>query len=79
MDLKIYLTTLKTTWIEIANCFNSIFTATNIQIPLLTRLMDTIGKLFGFLLIIYLLSEEQYRLVGISIYFNKCIINPRKR
>ena len=57
-------TTLKTTWIEIAAIVLTVFLlVTNIQIPLLTRLMDTIyGKLFGFLLIIYLLSEEQYRL-----------------
>ena len=57
-------TTLKTTWIEITAIVLTVFLlVTNIQIPLLTRLMDTIyGKLFGFLLIIYLLSEEQYRL-----------------
>ena len=65
---------LRNTWFEYSVLiFTIVFIVSNIQIPVLTMLVDTFfGKLFIIFVIIYLLSEEHYRL---SIALGLILIN----
>ncbi len=65
---------LRNTWFEYSVLiFTIVFIVSNVQIPVLTMLVDTFfGKLFIIFVIIYLLSEEHYRL---SIALGLILIN----